>query len=458
MAERVVFLIDERENREPTSSLLRLKGYDVIETDKLTVVETELDHPSFSLLVYAGDGGESLEICQKLAARSTQVPILYILDKKQNTVAIEDHRQCLGSTCSERELLENVHILTRMGRLHRRIHQLSQLASGSTAVDQMFTKLDIHHILDRVLSYFGARVEVENLHWIRWTDLPHMLQTERKVLSLEMEVFEARSPRVMSLHQMEMNHLFKLLSSSLYTHELSEKAQLSHWTAKVDGQGLLYVPVQSLNGGVPLGLLLFEGTELTEQENLGPHITESLRLMARYIEFGLSHWDSKTLAMTDDLTDLYNQRYLPVVLDNEINRAQRRRSEFSVLFMDLDYFKAVNDTKGHWIGSKLLKEVSEILKRCIRSCDFGFRYGGDEFVVILPDTNIQGGQIVAERIRHAIETTHFLIDGHDMRLTVSVGLAGYPHHALTREDIIQLADQAMYYGKRKSRNIVYVAS
>jgi two-component system, cell cycle response regulator len=164
------------------------------------------------------------------------------------------------------------------------------------------------------------------------------------------------------------------------------------------------------------------------------------------------------LSLIDDVTQLYKQSYLATVLDNEVNRSKRRNASFSVLFLDLDYFRMINDTRGHWVGSKLLTEVSKILKTSIRSCDYGFRYGGDEFIIVLPDTDIKGGQVVADRIRKAVEDARFLINGQEIRVTVSVGLAAFPDHAKTRDQIVQLADQAMYFGKRTSRNIVYVAS
>src|SRR6185437_8993666 len=130
----------------------------------------------------------------------------------------------------------------------------------------------------------------------------------------------------------------------------------------------------------------------------------------------------------------------------------------SLLFLDIDYFKMVNDGRGHWVGSKLLIELSKVLRLQVRSCDYCFRYGGDEFIVLLSGSTAENSKKVAERIRKAVESTTFSVEGHNMNLTVSIGLAAFPEHAQSASGLIQIADQAMYYGKKKSRNIVFVAS
>jgi diguanylate cyclase (GGDEF)-like protein len=167
---------------------------------------------------------------------------------------------------------------------------------------------------------------------------------------------------------------------------------------------------------------------------------------------------AKGLSYIDDVTDLYNQRYLKLVLDKEINRAQRSENCFSVLFMDIDHFKRVNDTRGHLVGSKVLVELSKIIHQNTRVVDYGFRYGGDEFLVVLVGTSAEQAKVVAERMRKQVEESVFDIDGIQLKVTLSIGIASFPEHAKTKEQVIELADKAMYDGKKKSRNIVYVAS
>lgn len=180
--------------------------------------------------------------------------------------------------------------------------------------------------------------------------------------------------------------------------------------------------------------------------------------LGRYSERVLNLMDAKDKSYIDDLTDLYNQRYLRLVLDKEINRAQRSNSCFSVLFMDIDHFKRVNDTRGHVVGSKLLKKLAKILSDNIRTVDYGFRYGGDEFIMILVGSDAEQAKVVAERTRKQVEECIFDIDGVKIQVTLSIGIASCPEHATTKEQILEMADQAMYVGKSKSRNVVFVAS
>jgi diguanylate cyclase (GGDEF)-like protein len=213
------------------------------------------------------------------------------------------------------------------------------------------------------------------------------------------------------------------------------------------------VPVKGPQSGATVGYLIFEGVKA---KTCGK-FDQMVRPATKHIEFCTQFAGAKNQSYMDDLTALYNQRYLPVVFEREINRMARLKKTFSVLFMDLDFFKKVNDTRGHWIGSKLLVEVAKLIQQCTRTCDYSFRYGGDEFVVVLVDTDLENGQIVAERIRGRIEQHEFVVEGHSIKLTMSIGMAAYPQHASSTVELIKLADQAMYYGKSKSRNIVFVA-
>ena len=163
---------------------------------------------------------------------------------------------------------------------------------------------------------------------------------------------------------------------------------------------------------------------------------------------------ARELIYTDDLTGLYNYRYLQKVLDLEIRRSERYKLSFSLVFIDLDRFKLVNDTRGHLIGSDVLRECAGLLRQCVRDVDVLFRYGGDEFTILLVESTEQGAAIVAERIRSTIETFHFQQEsGSPLRLTATIGYATYPENATDKKSILEMADRAMYHGKSQ-RNIV----
>lgn len=165
----------------------------------------------------------------------------------------------------------------------------------------------------------------------------------------------------------------------------------------------------------------------------------------------------QALNFVDDVTGLYNQRYLNILLDQEIERYKRGNVSFSVLFIDVDHFKLVNDKNGHMVGSQILKEIGEIVKKSVRAVDFCFRYGGDEFLTILTSTNAEQATVVANRICKSVRETPFIMNGNKVQVTLSIGVACFPEHAQTKEKILQVADEAMYCGKNLSRNIVYLA-
>ena len=164
------------------------------------------------------------------------------------------------------------------------------------------------------------------------------------------------------------------------------------------------------------------------------------------------------LTITDDCTGLYNARHLYKTLDTEVYRSSRFGYEFSVLFIDLDHFKAVNDTHGHLIGSKLLAEIGYLIKAQLRLIDFAFRYGGDEFVVLLPQTGKDQALVVAKRLRDGMRATKFCHeDGLNLNVRASIGLATYPHDARDAHDIIRQADEMMYLVKNTTRDNIGIA-
>jgi diguanylate cyclase (GGDEF)-like protein len=194
-----------------------------------------------------------------------------------------------------------------------------------------------------------------------------------------------------------------------------------------------------------------QALELSEIESLNQVILLARSRLEQMTEL-------KGLTYTDDVTGLYNQRYLEVVLDREISLARRNKTPFVVLFLDLDHFKNVNDGHGHLIGSRLLSEVGQEVKRALRESDVTFRYGGDEFVMVLTQTNIQDALMVAERVRSQIEKKRFFArDNKDIRLTASIGVAAFPEHASTKEQILKAADAALYNSKKDHRNCVVLA-
>jgi diguanylate cyclase (GGDEF)-like protein len=167
---------------------------------------------------------------------------------------------------------------------------------------------------------------------------------------------------------------------------------------------------------------------------------------------------AESLSVTDDLTRLYNSRYMNQVLRREAKRASRSGRPVSLLFIDLDGFKQVNDNHGHLSGSKALVEAAEVIRGCARETDVVARFGGDEFSLILPETGRDGAVSVAVRIRERVAEHVFLeTDGLAVRLTASVGVATLPDVAGSAEELIRAADMAMYKVKDAGKNGIQVA-
>ena len=167
---------------------------------------------------------------------------------------------------------------------------------------------------------------------------------------------------------------------------------------------------------------------------------------------------AEALSVTDDLTGLYNSRYLAQVLRREAKRASRSGRPLSLLFGDLDGFKAINDTHGHLFGSRALVEAAAIIRGTARETDVAARFGGDEFALVLPDTGSEGAAAVGARIQERIAAHRFLQgDGLSITLTVSVGVATLPDVASSVEALIQAADKAMYRVKEHGKNGIFIA-
>jgi len=172
----------------------------------------------------------------------------------------------------------------------------------------------------------------------------------------------------------------------------------------------------------------------------------------------------KSLIHIDDVTGLYNQRKFLKDIDDCIVKYNKTGEVFSVIFIDIDHFKSVNDGHGHLVGTQLLSDVANILKKVIRGSDLAYRYGGDEFVIVVPTCDVKNAKEVGIRILNGISKEEFHVSeekgingSHNFKLSVSVGVATYPEDAKTRTEIISFADKMMYKAKQSGRGKVCCA-
>ena len=163
----------------------------------------------------------------------------------------------------------------------------------------------------------------------------------------------------------------------------------------------------------------------------------------------------KKLTNIDHLTNLFNRRYLAEILDGEFFRARRKNEELSLIIVDIDYFKHVNDTYGHQNGDVVLAAVAKLAQSQLRVYDSAARYGGEEFVLVIPGTSLDGGVMVAERLRQAVLEYCFPSPMEDMTITVSAGVATFPSpHIDSVDSLFRQADEALYRAKQNGRNRV----
>ena len=175
----------------------------------------------------------------------------------------------------------------------------------------------------------------------------------------------------------------------------------------------------------------------------------------RYVKKSQSEAKMSSLAHTDDVTGLYNQRKLLRDLDQKINYTLQADGYFSLIFLDIDNFKNVNDGHGHIIGTKLLVQVAGVIREVIRETDYIYRYGGDEFVIILPKVKRQNAKKIGERLLQRMKHQDFFAGSDEkFKLSLSIGIAEYPRDAQSREDILSMADRMMYKAKKTGRGKV----
>ena len=208
-----------------------------------------------------------------------------------------------------------------------------------------------------------------------------------------------------------------------------------------------------------IGLLAIDSSEASDfnEEDVNTAL-EFANQVAVVLENVRVFQEAQTQALTDPLTGISNRRGLMEQGEMEFTRSQVSNRPFSAIMLDLDHFKRVNDTYGHAAGDVVLCEFAKRCKACIREIDFAGRYGGEEIVILLPDTNIKASMMVAERLRNAIASVPVrLEDGKEINISASLGMACKDENTTTLDMLIARADQAMYIAKHNGRNRVAVS-
>lgn len=222
-----------------------------------------------------------------------------------------------------------------------------------------------------------------------------------------------------------------------------------------DARSEMAVPM--ISRGKVVGVLDAESKKIGAFEEADQKVFSILASSAAMaIENAMLHQQTEELTIIDELTGIYNFRYFTKKLTGELKRAKRYHQPLSLLMIDIDWFKRCNDSYGHLFGNFVLKTLSSVISSCIREVDILSRYGGEEFVVILPQTTKIDAKRIGERIRYQVESTTFKDKTGPTKtfLTVSLGVASYPVDAEAQEELIKKVDQALYIAKGKGKNLV----
>lgn len=226
------------------------------------------------------------------------------------------------------------------------------------------------------------------------------------------------------------------------------------------GGSLLILPLMPESSGSVLGFLaLFRQKKDSFSTRERVLLRETSQFIALHLRKITLFHTTRELAFVDSLTQIFNRRYFDQRFAKEIGRAQRYQRAMSVLMIDIDYFKNYNDLLGHLAGDEALRQVADLLEKNLRKADVVCRYGGEEFVVILPEISAEAAGKVAEKLRQAIAAASFSGEENlpDKHLTISIGVAAFPENGKNAEEMLKRADQALYKAKQSGRNRVMVS-
>jgi diguanylate cyclase (GGDEF)-like protein len=216
-----------------------------------------------------------------------------------------------------------------------------------------------------------------------------------------------------------------------------------HFLIKTGEQKFSYVLAKNLS-------------EFGTHEILSDYLSNVLKTSLSILSDSKKREQTRWLSLTDEVTGLFNQRKLLEDLDFYISENETKKNNFSLLFIDIDYFKNVNDQYGHVVGSQLLIDMAKVLRNQLRGQDLIYRYGGDEFIVLLPKSTIEESKKIAIRISDAVKGSEFQIEGGiPYKLSLSIGIADYPRDAQSSKSMIEFADKMMYLSKKSGRGKVF---
>ncbi|MGE5554534.1 MAG: diguanylate cyclase [Betaproteobacteria bacterium] len=382
------------------------------------------------------DQGRLLEVVQELLQRSVSLA----RDEVAATAALEEQVDILSRSNDllDRKLFEAT-IINEIGKLATVLQNYEQ------TVDEVLS------LVHRLVDYTVAAIAI--VHDER-ADVT--LKVWSPVVREYLEEFKQRVTNELGQYIPSRFLTGGLQTQLLYAEGLGITPDVSDAPARIED--FLLIPFMA-KGEVVGGLALTTppGRQFTKDDQLTLHLIATHAYLV--IENAWLYEQVKKLSITDGLTRVYNRRYLEERLDQEYRRSQRHKTFLTVVILDIDHFKQINDVYGHQMGDEVLRKLMELCRQVTRSTDVIGRYGGEEFMVLLPETDLMGGKCVAERLRKLVETQTFITDKGPIRITISLGICAIPAEGVeTPQQFVKAADEALYRAKQTGRNRTCVAA
>ncbi len=393
------------------------------------------------------------KVCSALAAPvldNNRVLGLLIVDSLEpDAFSRKDEKLLLSFAERVREAYQHALLLRKTATEAGKFKGLTELAQ------RLNNTLDMDEILSVVLRAVGSILAHDSVVVTLWNED----QTQQQVVTGEGEMAQPLNQRTFALGKSLVGWVIRE-KKYLYNPRLKERSRnIPIFAKRIDpkaAQSLLCYPLNM--GDRAIGSLVLLGRT---PNMFSPYEIQVAGLVANLaaaaVANSLMYSEMERRAITDGLTGLYNHRLFQERLSMEIERASRTATKLSVVLMDIDHFKNINDTHGHPIGDKVLKSMSKVVQEQVRKIDTAARYGGEEFVLILVGTDAHGALKTAERIRKAVAKLVFVGES-EFSVTISLGIAAYPDDALKKEQLTERADQALYHAKEHGRNQVVLYS
>ncbi len=381
-----------------------------------------------------------IELLFPLVSRESLIGIMAICRKSSGKYSIEDSNLIDSITNQIAISLEKTYYQEELKKREQELSLINRLSNVITS------SLNIQDVYDAFVSGLREVIDI---------DFAAVAMIDRNEL-----FFSAISSSTAIGHVWQVNKRMWLEGTgtewvvkhnrSIYETDLTRDTMFVNSRKYLDNgiRSIIYLPLVSKGEGI--GSLIIGSCK---SDAYSPAQTLLLERLVKQISTSVANAQlyakAEQRARIDDLTGLYNRRHFDEILVHEIDRHARYGSELSLIFIDLDSFKSYNDSMGHIAGDKLLTQIGNSLFSAIRNIDIAFRYGGDEFAILMPQTNVEDGFAAAERIRNLIATNPV---HQQYSVTLSLGLASWPGDGLTADHIVNAADKALYHAKRTGGN------